>query len=225
MNKEWKQEDLDKFLETDKEFKEKCKNIVKIIYDLNEEIGDIVRPYCFDDFHINEDGDVVFSIYTSTGERLYRSFPQRLLTIKWNVELRHEILKEMGKQLFENGTDAELIYILKADAKYESRNPFKCNKEEYKTLEVVNEKNDIGDLEYSITMKGLNSTVTKEMLDKPYDCCTDGRFEMIERVKNYLKEATNIETDEDEMKVIDNILFRFWQMGWLDMIDEKIKEK
>jgi len=61
---------------------------------------------------------------------------------------------------------------------------------------------------------------------KPYgDCCTDGRFEMIERVKNYLKEATNIETSEDEMKVIDNILFRFWQMDWLKMIDEKINKK
>ena len=75
------------------------------------------------------------------------------------------------------------------------------------------------------TMKGLDSTVTKEMLDKFHDCCTDDRFEMIERVKNYLKEATNIETSEDEMKVIDNILFRFWQMDWLKMIDEKINKK
>ena len=57
------------------------------------------------------------------------------------------------------------------------------------------------------------------------DCCTDGRFEMIERVKNKLIEATNIETSDDEMKVIDNILFRFWQMDWLEMIDEKINKK
>lgn len=57
------------------------------------------------------------------------------------------------------------------------------------------------------------------------ECCTDDRFEMIERAKNELIKATNIETSEDEMKVIDNILFRFWQMGWLNIIDEKINNK
>lgn len=56
------------------------------------------------------------------------------------------------------------------------------------------------------------------------DCCTDDRFEMIERVRNKLIEYTNIETSDDEMKVIDNILFRFWQMGWLGMIDKFDKE-
>jgi len=47
------------------------------------------------------------------------------------------------------------------------------------------------------------------------DICTDNRFEVIEEYKQKLIECTNIETAQDEMAVIDNILFRFWQMGWL----------
>lgn len=49
--------------------------------------------------------------------------------------------------------------------------------------------------------------------------CTDNRFELIAKYKAKLIEATNIETSEDEMKVIDSILFRLWQMGWLDIIE------
>lgn len=51
------------------------------------------------------------------------------------------------------------------------------------------------------------------------DLCTDNRFELIEKYKKELIESTNIETDPEEMKVIDNILFRFWQMGWLDKLE------
>lgn len=51
------------------------------------------------------------------------------------------------------------------------------------------------------------------------DMCTDNRFELIERFKKKLIESTNIETSPEEMKAIDNLLFRFWQMGWLDIID------
>ena len=47
------------------------------------------------------------------------------------------------------------------------------------------------------------------------DLCTDNRFEIIERAKTDLLESTNIETNKDEMRVIDNFLFRCWQMGWL----------
>lgn len=45
--------------------------------------------------------------------------------------------------------------------------------------------------------------------------CGDNRFEIIERYKKELISATNIECSPDEMAVLDNILFRFWQMGWL----------
>ena len=39
---------------------------------------------------------------------------------------------------------------------------------------------------------------------------------VIERCKKKLLEGTNIESSPEEMAVLDNILFRFWQMGWLD---------
>lgn len=48
------------------------------------------------------------------------------------------------------------------------------------------------------------------------EVCTDGRFEIIDRAKRDLLECTNIDTSPDEMKVLDNFLFRCWQMGWLD---------
>ena len=54
------------------------------------------------------------------------------------------------------------------------------------------------------------------------EICTDNRFELIEKYKKKLVSATNIETDLNEMKVIDNILFRFWQMGWLDILERDV---
>lgn len=50
--------------------------------------------------------------------------------------------------------------------------------------------------------------------------CGDNRFELIAKYKQQLIEATNIESSPDEMAVIDDILFRFWQMGWLDILEE-----
>lgn len=57
------------------------------------------------------------------------------------------------------------------------------------------------------------------------EMCGDNRFEIIEKYKKKLIEATNIETSKDEMAVIDNILFRFWQMKWLDKLDEFDRQK
>lgn len=53
------------------------------------------------------------------------------------------------------------------------------------------------------------------------DMCTDNRFEIIHAAKEDLLECTNIHTSEDEMKIIDNFLFRCWQMGWLKQYDNK----
>lgn len=50
--------------------------------------------------------------------------------------------------------------------------------------------------------------------------CGDNRFELIAKYKQQLIEATNIESSPDEMAVLDDILFRFWQMGWLDILEE-----
>lgn len=53
------------------------------------------------------------------------------------------------------------------------------------------------------------------------DICGDNRFEIIERANEDLLENTNIHTSSDEMKVLDNFLFRCWQMGWLDKYNHK----
>lgn len=53
------------------------------------------------------------------------------------------------------------------------------------------------------------------------DICGDDRFEIIAIAKEHLLDATNVETSEDEMKVLDSFLFRCWQMGWLDRYDRK----
>ena len=55
--------------------------------------------------------------------------------------------------------------------------------------------------------------------------CGDNRFKLIEKYKNKLIESTNIETTKDEMAVIDSILFRFWQMGWLDKLENFDRQK
>lgn len=47
------------------------------------------------------------------------------------------------------------------------------------------------------------------------EVCADNRFEIIADYKRRLVEETNIETKSEEMAVLDSILFRFWQMGWL----------
>lgn len=59
---------------------------------------------------------------------------------------------------------------------------------------------------------------TEDMEEKG-QCC-DNRFEIIAKAKEALLKETNIARDEQEMAVIDNILFRCWQMGWLDKYDD-----
>ena len=51
-----------------------------------------------------------------------------------------------------------------------------------------------------------------------YDMCIDDRFELIDKAKRKLFECTNIESNPEEVSVIDSILFRCWQMGWLDKL-------
>ena len=53
------------------------------------------------------------------------------------------------------------------------------------------------------------------------EICGDNRFEIIAKAKEHLLEATNIDTSEDEMKVLDTFLFRCWQMGWPDRYAEQ----
>lgn len=51
--------------------------------------------------------------------------------------------------------------------------------------------------------------------------CGDNRFEIIAKAKEHLLDATNIDTSPKEMEVLDNFLFRCWQMGWLDRYEPK----
>lgn len=55
--------------------------------------------------------------------------------------------------------------------------------------------------------------------------CDDNRFELIEKYKKKLIDSTNIETSADEMKVLDELLFRFWQLGWLDKLEQTTVEQ
>ena len=64
-----------------------------------------------------------------------------------------------------------------------------------------------------------------EIINGCGEVCSDNRFELIEKYKKRLTEATNIETSKDEMTVIDNVLFRCWQMGWLDKLEEHSRQQ
>lgn len=55
--------------------------------------------------------------------------------------------------------------------------------------------------------------------------CGDNRFVLIEKYKRKLINSTNIETSPDEMAVLDDILFRCWQMGWLDSLEKQTAKK
>ena len=55
--------------------------------------------------------------------------------------------------------------------------------------------------------------------------CGDNRFEIIQKAKDDLIQGTNIEGSPAEMDVLDNILFRAWQMGWLDKYEPDYKER
>lgn len=48
------------------------------------------------------------------------------------------------------------------------------------------------------------------------DICNDNRFEIIKRAKQDIISNSNIESSPKEMEVLDSILFRCWQMGWLE---------
>lgn len=53
------------------------------------------------------------------------------------------------------------------------------------------------------------------------EMCTDNRFELIEKYRRKLIESTNIESSLEEMAVLDDIMFRCWQMGWLDSLEKQ----
>jgi len=56
-------------------------------------------------------------------------------------------------------------------------------------------------------------------MSSQYVVCGDNRFKIIEKAKQDLLRCTNIDTHKEEMDVLDDFLFRCWQMGWLDQYD------
>ena len=57
--------------------------------------------------------------------------------------------------------------------------------------------------------------IDEEENKKFIECCGDDRFEIIKRAREHIIDVTNIESRPEEMKVLDNFLFKCWQMGWL----------
>lgn len=55
--------------------------------------------------------------------------------------------------------------------------------------------------------------------------CADNRFEIIQRAKDDLLNGTNISSSPEEIAVLDNILYRAWQMGWLEKYEPDYKER
>ena len=47
------------------------------------------------------------------------------------------------------------------------------------------------------------------------EACGDNRFEIIREAKEALIASTNITQSPKEMAVLNDFLFRCWQMGWL----------
>ena len=56
------------------------------------------------------------------------------------------------------------------------------------------------------------------------ESCSDNRFKIIEKAKEAVLEQTNIDSSENEMKVLNTFLFRCWQMGWLKEFDNFISK-
>lgn len=54
--------------------------------------------------------------------------------------------------------------------------------------------------------------------------CGDDRFEIINETKEYIINATNIDTSPEEMNVLDSICFRLWQLGLTKRNKDKLKE-
>lgn len=56
------------------------------------------------------------------------------------------------------------------------------------------------------------------------ETCEDNRFKLVAKYRAKLFDGTNIEDRPEEMAVIDNVLFRCWQMGWLDQLEGSYNE-
>lgn len=115
--------------------------------------------------------------------------------------------------------------LMNGDAKIPTPNGFaviiKQNKEDIEQeMEYFGDKNNNAKHSNSKSIgKNLKSNEKdmEEEKNNVVSCseCGDNRFEIITRAKAHLLESTNIRDSKEEMEVLDNFLFRCWQMGWL----------
>ena len=91
----------------------------------------------------------------------------------------------------------------------------------YKVFDIDNVYGDVFLCVHNYKAKTLTIEIKQNKEDmEEKGQCGDNRFEIIAKAKEALLKETNIARDEQEMAVIDNILFRCWQMGWLDKYDD-----
>lgn len=76
-------------------------------------------------------------------------------------------------------------------------------------------------LEFTVTMTPRQTAVINGAVGSYVG---DNRFEIIAKAKADILAKTNIESRPEEMAVLDNILYRCWQMGWLAKYDTKKEE-
>lgn len=72
--------------------------------------------------------------------------------------------------------------------------------------------------EFMVTMTPRQTAVVRGYVSAQ---CSDDRFEIIAKAKADILAKTNIESRPEEMAVLNNILYRCWQMGWLAKYDTK----
>ena len=93
----------------------------------------------------------------------------------------------------------------------------------YKVFDIDNVYGDVFWCVHNYKAKILTIEIKQNKEDM--EECGDNRFEVIEKAKKHLLSSTNIESRKEEMKVLDNFLFRCWQMGWLKQYEDAEEKK
>ena len=101
-----------------------------------------------------------------------------------------------------------------------------CDKDHYLDGPCLNNEIWVEKKQNKVNKLKQNRKNMEENLNDRTNCaqCGDKRFEVIARAKADLLKSTNIERDEKEMAVIDNILFRCAQIGWLEKYEKEVEK-
>ena len=132
-----------------------------------------------------------------------------------------DLADNVGNCSKDNRSDGESIIFKKLEKVGEPFTSVGKLYQHYKVFDIDNVYGDVFWCVHNDKAKTLTIEIkqTKEDMEEKGQC-GDNRFEIIAKAKEALLKETNIARDEQEMAVIDNILFRCWQMGWLDKYDD-----